>query len=76
MKNGKFESPTPAQILAARREAGLTQAQAAERVLATSYRTWQDWERGQRSMPASVWELWRLQDILAANPVFDQPAQP
>lgn len=58
----KLLSPTPAEILAIRQAAGLTQEQAAARVYASSYRTWQDWERGVRTMPVAIWELWKLQD--------------
>lgn len=36
-------SPTPAQIVAARERAGLTQTEAAEKIYAT-LRTWQNWE--------------------------------
>ena len=54
--------PTPAKILAIRQAAGLTQAQAAARVYASSYRTWQDWERGVRTMPATALALWEAQD--------------
>ena len=58
----KLPSPTPAEILAIRQAAGLTQAQAAARVYASSYRTWQDWERGVRTMPATALALWEAQD--------------
>ena len=62
--SNKPQSPTPAEILAIRQAAGLTQAQAAARVYASSYRTWQDWERGVRTMPVAIWELWKLQNKL------------
>lgn len=62
MKINKQPSPTPAEILAIRQAAGLTQEQAAHRVYATSYRTWQDWERGVRQMPMAIWELWQAQE--------------
>jgi DNA-binding transcriptional regulator YiaG len=58
----KPQSPTPAEILALRKAAGLTQEQAAYRVYASSYRTWQDWERGVRTMPATALALWEAQD--------------
>lgn len=51
--------PTPESIVTARLRAGHTQAQAGAAVGATE-RTWQDWERGQRAMPASAWWLYLL----------------
>ncbi len=60
----KQSSPTPAEILAIRQAAGLTQEQAAARVFAPSYRTWQNWERGVRTMPVAIWELWKLQEVV------------
>jgi DNA-binding transcriptional regulator YiaG len=58
----KLPSPTPSEILAMRLDAGLTQGQAAARVYASSYRTWQDWERGVRTMPVAIWQLWQAQE--------------
>jgi DNA-binding transcriptional regulator YiaG len=52
--------PTPEAILAARKAAGLSQAQAAAVVHRPSYRTWQDWERGRVKMPADAWELFLI----------------
>ena len=49
--------PTPEAIVAARKAAGLTQAEAAAIVHRPSYRTWQDWERGRAKMPLDAWEL-------------------
>lgn len=60
--SNKPQSPTPAQVLAMRQAASLTQGQAAARVYASSYRTWQDWERGVRQMPVAIWELWQAQE--------------
>ena len=58
----KLPSPTPAKILAIRQAAGLDQEQAALRVKASSYRTWQNWELGTRKMPATALTLWEAQD--------------
>lgn len=69
MSRAAYQIPTPEQIRNARELAKLTQAQAAERVFAGSYRTWQDWESGRRPMPANVWELWRLQSMQKAPAV-------
>jgi DNA-binding transcriptional regulator YiaG len=49
-------NPKPAEILRAREDAGLTQQQAAD-LLFSSWRTWQNWEAGERRMPPSAWEL-------------------
>lgn len=56
----KLTPPSPFQIRAARKAAQLTQAQAAEVVYSPSYRTWQDWERGETPMPIGLWELFML----------------
>ncbi len=53
-------TPTPPEIRARRKSAGLTQAQAAALVHAGSYRTWQDWETGRNPMPMMAWELFQL----------------
>ena len=52
--------PTPEAIVAARKAAGLTQAEAAAIVHRPSYRTWQDWERGRAKMPLDAWELFLI----------------
>ena len=46
----------PADILAARQAAGLTQAQAAVIAMAAK-RTWEDWERGRRPMDRANWAV-------------------
>ena len=55
-------NPTPAEILAAREAAGLTQAQAAELVHASA-RNWQQWEQTEganvRRMHPGLWELFQ-----------------
>lgn len=53
---GVAGNPKPAEILRAREDAGLTQQQAAD-LLFSSWRTWQNWEAGERRMPPSAWEL-------------------
>lgn len=52
-------SPTPEQLRKARKDAGLTQTQAAELVY-TPFRTYQDWEYGVSRMPPAVWELFLI----------------
>lgn len=60
MLSAEAMPPCPAQILAARESAGLTQEQAAELVHAGGRRTWQDWERGVARMHPGLWELFRI----------------
>lgn len=56
---GAASTPTPAQILEARKAAGLTQTQAAAVIYGT-LRAWQDWEGGQRKMNPALLELFEL----------------
>lgn len=48
--------PTPAEVLAARMQAGLTQAEAAA-LLSVRYQQWQRYERGQAQIPVEDWML-------------------
>jgi DNA-binding transcriptional regulator YiaG len=52
-------SPTPNQIIAARRTAGHTQTEAA-RIVFVVLRTWQDWEGGKYKMPMVAYLLYQL----------------
>lgn len=52
--------PAPADILAARTRAGLSQAEAAALVHRTERKRWSEWERGERSMQEAVWELFLM----------------
>lgn len=45
------------QVRAARKGAGLTQ-QSAAGIIGASTRAWQQWEGGQRNMPAAKFALW------------------
>lgn len=59
MANTKRQSTiTPAQIIAAREAAGITQRQAAER-LGVSRATMQNYERGTTAMPAAYLAMLR-----------------
>ncbi|NHO55018.1 helix-turn-helix domain-containing protein [Acetobacter estunensis] len=51
--------PEPETVRAAREEAGLTQAEAAQLVHAT-LNAWQKWESGDRKMQAATWELFQI----------------
>ena len=57
-----IENPPPAEIRAARKAAGLTQAEAGA-LVHTTYRTWQQWETegslGRKMHPA-FWELFQI----------------
>lgn len=54
---------SPLEIVAARKVAGLTQAQAAA-LVHTTCRTWQQWEAGDRRMHPAFWELFRIKTAL------------
>lgn len=54
-----MKQPTPTEILAARKAAGLTQAQAGA-LIYCARRTWQDRERGISPMPLADWELFLI----------------
>ncbi len=50
-----MESPTPDEIKEARLAAGLTQEQAANKIFSDSYRSWQNYELGERVMHPAIW---------------------
>jgi len=52
-------NPTPEQIKQARKEAGLTQTQAAD-LIYKSCRAWQQYEKGDREMDKALFELFML----------------
>jgi DNA-binding transcriptional regulator YiaG len=52
-------NPTPAEVVAARGAAGLSQT-AAGALVHTPCRTWQQWEAGDRRMHPAFWELFLL----------------
>lgn len=52
----RFASPAPVQVIAARKNSGLTQQQAAE-VVDVEPRSWQYWESGGRAMPPGIYRL-------------------
>lgn len=54
-----MDKPTPATIRAARKAAGMTQAEAGALVY-HARRSWQDWERGERAMDQAVFELFQI----------------
>lgn len=58
-KDAPGRNPKPAEIRAAREEAGLSQTAAAELIYST-LRTWQDWEAGAARMHPGLWELFQL----------------
>ena len=53
------QSPTPAEIRAAREAAGHSQSTAAEQVH-SALRSWQQWEAGDRRMHPGLWELYQI----------------
>lgn len=52
-------NPTPEQIKQARKEAVLTQTQAAK-LVHCDLRAWQKWEGAERKMHAAMWELFLI----------------
>lgn len=60
-----MSTPTPEEIKAARKAAGLTQTQAGLLVHRTRPQCWGEWERGTVAMPAAEWELFELKCTLA-----------
>lgn len=53
------QSPLPDEIIALRKEAGLSQTDAGALVY-SALRTWQQWESGERKMHPAMWELFRI----------------
>jgi DNA-binding transcriptional regulator YiaG len=51
--------PTKEEIRAARKAAGITQAEAAN-LIHHKLRNWQRWEYGENTMHPALWELFRL----------------
>ncbi|WP_341928773.1 helix-turn-helix transcriptional regulator [Methyloversatilis discipulorum] len=68
-----IHDPTPEAVATARQRAGHTQAQAAAAVGMTA-RAWQQYESGDRSMPASAWWLYLLR--VGRITLADLPAIP
>jgi len=59
MSHAKKPGPLPDAVRAARTWAEMTQTEAARTVLA-SLRAWQQWEAGDRAMPAGLFELFMI----------------
>lgn len=60
-------NPKPAEILAARTKAGLTQTEAAA-LLFTTCRVWQQWEAGDRRMHPAFFQLFTLKTSSPGKP--------
>lgn len=60
-------NPLPVEIIAARAEAGLTQEQASKLIYVT-LSSWRKYESGDRRMPASAWELFRIKAKILSAP--------
>jgi putative transcriptional regulator len=67
--------PTPAQVLAARKAAGMTQTEAAE-IVYSSLRAWQQWEAGDRSMHPAIWQWWLHRTAARRRSLATSRAQP
>jgi putative transcriptional regulator len=62
-------NPSPEEIRAARKLAGLTQDSAAKLVFSNT-RSWQRWESGERKMHLAIWELFNLKSKQGLYVVF------
>lgn len=62
-----MKTPLPDDIKRMRRQAGLTQTEAAALVY-VDVRAWQYWEAGERNMPRAIWELFTLKTEQARLP--------
>jgi len=56
-------NPTPVEVHQMRKDAGLTQPQAAA-VVYTTVRSWQNWESGEKRMHPGLFELFKLKTQL------------
>lgn len=54
-----MNKPTPEKIKQARKDAGLTQAKAAE-LVHVNLTSWQKWEQGNHQITAGLWELFLI----------------
>lgn len=77
-RKGAEGVPTPEQVVAARLQLGLTQAQAAALVRSPA-RTWMAWEspegtKDQRYMHPGLWELFRIKSLILENETFAEAA--
>lgn len=59
----EMESPSPEKIKKSRMDAGLTQTQAAD-LIYSELRTWQHWEKGDRSMHPAFYELFTIKSAM------------
>ena len=60
-------APAPGAIRQRRKQAGLTQAQAAAQV-GVHVRSWQKWELGERHMPPPAWRLFLTLTSATSSP--------
>lgn len=60
------DNPTAATIKKKRKQAGLTQTEAAT-LVCSSLRTWQQWEAGDRRMHAGLWQLFLIKTASAPS---------
>jgi DNA-binding XRE family transcriptional regulator len=71
--NAPGRTPKPEEIAQLREEMEITQREAGA-LLYVSERTWQDWERGERRMPAAHWEYvnirWAFRVVEQAREVW------
>lgn len=66
--SGPWPRPTPAEWVAVRETAGLTQTQAGD-LVCSPLRTVQHWEGGTRAIPAMAWKLLKIEVARLAREV-------
>lgn len=71
MKFVATQPPPPEMILAARKQAGMTQEEAAKRVHLSTYRRWAEYERGAYNMDVARWELFLI--LTGLHPTYQTP---
>ena len=68
---GGVHNPTPAEVLAAREKAEMTQTQAGQLIYGT-LRSWQDWESGERRMHPQMFEAFLLKTGQMPRSFYDK----
>lgn len=60
----KLKKPTSDQVKKARLLANQTQEEAANEVHLANYKTWQNYELGERTMSVAAWELYLIKNFI------------
>ena len=68
----KLKKPTKDQVRSARLLADQTQDEAASTVHLANYKTWQNYELGDRNMSLATWELYLIKNFILKNDASEQ----